>query len=55
MENGKIYVEVLIFFQRVKLVNHLNLLKFQERTGEEIQIMRCCKEYTEHAGEIKKS
>ena len=55
MEIGVIYVVVHIYLQLEKLEKLLSLLKFQEHTGEEIQIMKCYKEFTEHAGRQKKN
>ena len=56
MVNGMIYAKVHIFLQQEKLVKLLNLLKFQEHIGEEIQTMKCYKEYMEHVGvAIKKN
>ena len=54
MANGMIYVEDPIFLQQEKLAKLLNLQKFQEHIGEEIQIMKCCREYMEPVGVIKK-
>ena len=54
MVNGTTCVKAHIFLLREKLVKLLNSQKFQEHTGEEIQIMKCYKEYMVLAGEIKK-
>ena len=55
MANGMIYAKVLIFHPQEKLVKHLNLPKLQAHIGEEIQKMKCYKEYMAHVGVAKKS
>ena len=55
MDNGMIYVEALTFHLQGKLARLLNLLRYQAHTGEEIQTMKCYKEYMEHVGGIKKN
>ena len=55
MEIGMIFVGGHIFLQQVKLENILNLLKFQELTGEETLIMKCYKEFMVLAGQAKKN
>ena len=55
MVNGMIYVEVLTYPQQEKLEKLLSLQKFQEHIGEEIQKMKCYKEYMALVGAIKKN
>ena len=54
MVNGMTFVEDRIYLLQAKLGKILNLQKLQAHIGEEIQKMKCYKEYMEHLGPQKK-
>ena len=53
--HGMIYVEVLTYHHRVKLVKFLNSQKYQEHIGEVTQTMKCCKEFMVLVGAHKRN
>ena len=55
MENGMIYVEAHIFHQQEKLENIFKLTKVSGAYWRGDSKMKCCKEFMEHLGVIKKN